>query len=68
MEDNKEMQSIPRLELLGVEDIMAMTGVSRYTVTRWLQDPSCPTRPRRKNSPYKIEKEAFMSWLRSGQQ
>lgn len=50
-------------ELLGVSDIMKLLGVGRPKATYLLNQPGCPTLPRRKGMPYLVEKEAFIKWL-----
>ena len=53
------------LELIGIEEIMRMTGKGRATVTRWLNDPECPTCPRHKHEPYMVERNDFITWYSS---
>ncbi len=50
------------MELIGIKEIMAMTGKGRYTVTKWLNDPTCPVFPRTKNEPFVIDRKAFENW------
>ncbi len=50
------------LDLIGIDEIMRMTGRGRATVTRWLNDPECPTFPRHKHEPYMIERNDFITW------
>lgn len=53
------------LDLIGIEEIMRMTGKGRATVTRWLNDPECPTFPRHKHEPYMVERNDFITWYSS---
>lgn len=50
------------MELIGVKEIMRMTGRGRDTVMKWLRDDNCPTFPREKHQPYLIDRNAFISW------
>ena len=50
------------MDLIGVKEIMRMTGKGRDTVIRWLRDETCPTFPREKNCTYQIDRNAFISW------
>lgn len=42
---------------------MALTGLGRKTITRFLNTKGCPVLPRRKGQPYKIPKEKFVTWV-----
>ncbi len=50
------------MELIGINEIMKMTGRGRATVTRWLSDPECPSFPRQKHEPYLIDRNDFLTW------
>lgn len=60
---NKEGEMGDKVDLIGIEDVMKMLGIGRVTATRLLNTDGCPTLPRKKGSPYLVEKEAFVRWL-----
>lgn len=51
------------MELIGVEEVMAMTHLGRAKVTRLLNDKTCPIVPRTKGEPYLIDREEFEEWF-----
>ena len=51
------------MELIGVEEVMAITRLGRAKVTRLLNDKTCPIVPRTKGEPYLIDRKAFMDWF-----
>jgi len=51
------------MRILGVKDVMKMTGLGRPTVTRMLKDPTCPTLPRNKNETIRVEEGKFLLWF-----
>jgi len=50
------------MDLIGVKEIMRMTGRGRDTVMKWLRDETCPTFPRDKNCTYLIDRNDFITW------
>lgn len=54
------------MELMGLEDIMKLTGLGRKAVTHLLNMPGCPTLPRVKKAPYYVPKESFIEWMKGG--
>ena len=52
-----------KMELIGVEEVMAITLLGRAKVTRLLNDKTCPIVPRTKGEPYLIDRKAFMDWF-----
>lgn len=50
------------MDLIGIEEVMHMTGRGRATVTRWLNEPDCPIFPRKKHEPYLIDRNDFLTW------
>jgi len=50
------------MDIIGVKEIMRMTGRGRDTVMRWLRDESCPTFPRDKHCAYWIDRNDFITW------
>ena len=55
------------MELIGIEDVMQLCGCCRAVATRLLHEKGCPTLPRRKGQPYKVEKSAFIAWVKGAQ-
>ena len=55
------------MELLKIEDIMEILGVGREAATAIVNLPGCPCLPRRKGQTYRIPKDAFLAWIRSGE-
>ena len=55
------------MELIGIKEVMAILDVGRETATAILNMPSCPCLPRRKGQTFRVPKEAFLEWIRSGQ-
>lgn len=53
------------MEIIGIKEIMKECKCSRRYATRLLSDPTCPTLPRFKGSPYRVERQAFEDWLRN---
>lgn len=51
------------VEIIGMKEIMNDYGLSRATATAYLNMKSCPTLPRKKNSPYKILRSRWEKWL-----
>ena len=51
------------MEIIGIKEVMAMTGRGRATVTRWLNTPGCPTMDREKGQQYLIDKKSFENWF-----
>lgn len=54
------------MELLKIEDIMQLLGVGRDAATAIVNLPGCPCLPRKKGGTYRIPKDAFLAWIRSG--
>lgn len=54
------------MELIGIDEVMSICKVGRATATRLLSCKSCPTLPRKKGQPYRVDKDAFDRWLQSG--
>ena len=54
------------MELLGIEDIMQLFDIGREAATAIANMPGCPCLPRRKGQTYRIPKDAFLAWIRSG--
>lgn len=50
--------------IIGIEEVMKLTGVGRLTATRYLNTKGCPTLPRVKGAPYRVDQDAFLKWLR----
>ncbi len=51
------------MKIIGVKEVMDLTGLGRPTVTKLLRDPECPTLPRHKNESYRVEINAFTKWF-----
>ncbi len=51
------------MRIIGIKDVMEMTGLGRPTVTQMLREPTCPTLPRSKNRTYRVEEGAFLLWF-----
>lgn len=52
------------MELLGVKEVCDLLGVGRKTATHLLANKHCPTLPRKKGQTYRVEKEAFVAWIK----
>lgn len=50
-------------ELLNVEGVMELLGVSRKQAIRILNMKRCPILPRRKGGHYLVPKAALIEWL-----
>ena len=55
------------MRLMGIKDVMQMTGVGRPMATRLLREPTCPTLSRHKNQRYLVEEGAFIKWFQEYQ-
>ena len=51
------------LRIIGIKEIMAMTGMGRPAVTRMLETKGCPILPRHKHESYRIEEGQFLLWF-----
>lgn len=51
------------MELLTLEDIMQMLGISRRMATRILTMKGCPVLPRTKGGKYLVPRDSFIRWL-----
>lgn len=51
--------------IVGIEEIMQETGLSRKYLTSLLNMKGCPVLPRKKGQHYRILKGPFMEWLTS---
>ncbi len=52
------------MEIIGIEEVMKLLGCGRPTATRILNTKGCPTLPRKKGQTFKIEKQAFLAWIK----
>ncbi len=52
------------MEIIGIEEVMKLLGCGRPTATRLLNTKGCPTLPRKKGQTFKVEKNAFMAWVK----
>lgn len=60
-------RGMPSTETMTLSDVMKETGLTRKMATRLLNDPSAPTLPRVKNSPFLVPRQAFWNWYRNAQ-
>lgn len=54
------------MELIGIKDIMELLQVSRREADRIASLPGCPCLPRVKGGKVRIQKEAFLEWIKGG--
>lgn len=53
------------IEIIGMNEILALYGFSRKEATRLLNTRGCPVLPRESGMPYRIVRDEFENWLRS---
>ena len=52
------------MEIIGIEEVMKLLGVGRPTATRILSTKGCPTLPRKKGQTFRVDKAAFLAWVK----
>lgn len=53
------------IEIIGMNEIIALYGFARKEATKLLKTRGCPVLPREDGAPYRVIKDEFEKWLRS---